>query len=132
MLGWELPPHHTGGMGIVCYQMCKQLARTGAQIEFVLPYTADFSHIDFMAINPALPDDVEEVIGNRAGSTYDSQHFEYVLSDGSTRGAAMNEHQAATVATRLSAKLSILGFTWPIKSLLSAKQPKTQLFENTV
>ena len=94
MLGWELPPHHTGGMGIVCYQMCKQLARTGAQIEFVLPYTADFSHIDFMAINPALPDDVEEVIGNRAGSTYDSQHFEYVLSDGSTRGAAMNEHQA--------------------------------------
>jgi hypothetical protein len=74
--------------------MCKQLARTGAQIEFVLPYTADFSHIDFMTINPALPDDVEEVIGSRAGSTYDSQYFEYVLSDGSTRGAAMNEHQA--------------------------------------
>ncbi|QQS19595.1 glycosyltransferase family 4 protein [Candidatus Saccharibacteria bacterium] len=93
MLGWELPPHHTGGMGIVCYQMCKQLARNGAQIEFVLPYTADFSHINFMTINPALPDDVEQVIGNVAGSTYDSQHFEYVLRDGSTRGAAMNEHQ---------------------------------------
>ncbi len=93
MLGWELPPHHTGGMGIVCYQMCKQLARTGAQIEFVLPYSADFSHIDFMKINPALPDDVEQVIGNTAGSTYDSQYFEYVLSDGNTRGVAMHEHQ---------------------------------------
>lgn len=94
MLGWELPPHHTGGMGIVCYQMCKQLARSGAQIEFVLPYTADFSHIDFMKINPALPDDVEKVIGNQAGSTYDSQYFQYVSEDGSTRGVAMNEHQA--------------------------------------
>ncbi|MBL8121492.1 glycosyltransferase family 4 protein [Candidatus Saccharibacteria bacterium] len=95
MLGWELPPHHTGGMGIVCYQMCKQLARSGADIEFVLPYTADFSHIDFMKINPALPDDVEEIIGSYVGgSTYDSQYFEYVLSDGSTRGAAMSEHQS--------------------------------------
>jgi hypothetical protein len=90
-------------MGIVCYQMCKQLARTGAQIEFVLPYSADFSHIDFMKINPALPNDVEQVIGNVAGSTYDSQYFEYVLQDGSTRGAAMNEHQAnfASYVSRL-------------------------------
>lgn len=93
MLGWELPPHHTGGMGIVCYQMCKQLARTGAQIEFVLPYSADFAHISFMSVNPALPDQVETVLGWQAGSTYDSQYFEYVLSDGSTRGVAMSEHQ---------------------------------------
>lgn len=94
MLGWELPPHHTGGMGVVCYQMCKQLARSGAEIEFVLPYTADFSHINFMKINPALPDNVEKVIGNQIGSTYDSQYFQYISEDGSTRGVAMNEHQA--------------------------------------
>ncbi|MGB4800271.1 MAG: glycosyltransferase family 4 protein [Candidatus Saccharimonadales bacterium] len=93
MLGWELPPHHTGGMGVVCYQMCKQLARTGAQIEFVLPYTADFAHIDFMKINPALPHNVDAVIGGQAGSTYDSQYFEYVQNDGSKRGVAMDEHQ---------------------------------------
>lgn len=94
MLGWELPPHHTGGMGIVCYQMCKQLAKTGAEIEFVLPYTADFSNIPFMKINPAVPDKVDKVIGGLVGSTYDSQYFEYVMPDGTTRGAAMNEHQA--------------------------------------
>lgn len=94
MLGWELPPHHTGGMGVVCYQMCKQLAKTGAEIEFVLPYTADFSSIDFMKINPAVPDRVEQVIGGQVGSTYDSQYFEYVLSDGRTRGVAMDEHQS--------------------------------------
>ncbi len=95
MLGWELPPYHTGGMGIICYQMCKQLARSGADIEFILPFTADFSHIDFMQVNPALPDGVETVIGQTAGSTYDSQYFEYVMPDGTRRGAAMSEHQTA-------------------------------------
>lgn len=95
MLGWELPPHHTGGMGIVCYQMCKQLARDGADIEFVLPFTAEFPNINFMKINPALPAGVTEVIGQNAGSTYDSQYFEYVLSDGSRRGVQMSEHQSA-------------------------------------
>lgn len=95
MLGWELPPHHTGGMGIVCYQMCKQLSHDGADIEFVLPFTAEFPNIQFMKINPALPHDVKEVIGQQAGSTYDSQFFEYVMSDGSRRGVQMWEHQSA-------------------------------------
>jgi len=93
MLGWELPPHHTGGMGIVCYQMCKQLANTGADIEFILPYTASFPNITFMKINPALPEGVDEIIGGTAGSTYDSQYFEYVMKDGSRRGVQMSEHQ---------------------------------------
>jgi glycogen synthase len=100
MLGWELPPHHTGGMGIVCYQLCKQLANSGADIEFILPFTANFPAIKFMKINPALPEGVTEVIGSnnagdgQAGSTYDSQYFEYVMSDGSRRGVQMNEHQS--------------------------------------
>ncbi|MFZ1249336.1 MAG: glycosyltransferase family 4 protein [Candidatus Saccharimonadales bacterium] len=95
MLGWELPPHHTGGMGVVCYQMCQQLAKSGAEIEFVLPYTADFSDIDFMAINPAVPEGVDEVLGSyMGGGTYDSQYFEYTMKDGTKRGAAMPEHQS--------------------------------------
>lgn len=107
MLGWELPPHHTGGMGVVCYQMCQQLAKSGAEIEFVLPYSADFSSIDFMKINPALPNDVEQVIGGQIGSTYASQYFEYVQSDGNTRGVAMDEHQANY--TKYVSKLVMLG-----------------------
>jgi len=93
MLGWELPPHYTGGMGLVCYQLCKQLASSGADIEFILPFTADFPHINFMKINPALPDGVDEVLRNAGGSTYDSQYFTYLSKDGTTRGAHMNEHQ---------------------------------------
>ncbi len=78
MLGWELPPHNSGGLGVACYQLCKALSKKGADIEFVLPYTADFSSIDFMHINAAHPQDVEKVI--KAGMAYDS--FKYVKSTG--------------------------------------------------
>jgi len=93
MLGWELPPHYTGGMGLVCYQLCKHLAQTGADIEFVLPFTADFPDINFMKINPALPLGVDQVLRDEGGSTYDSQYFTYLSKDGTVRGAHMNEHQ---------------------------------------
>lgn len=72
MLGWELPPHHAGGMGIVCYQMCKGLSASGVAIEFILPYTAAFD-IDFMTITHAHEQSVEEV--KFAGGVYDTKYF---------------------------------------------------------
>jgi glycogen(starch) synthase len=78
MLGWELPPHNSGGLGVACYQLCKALAKKGADIEFVLPYTADHSDIDFMRINSAHPQDVEKVL--KAGIAYDS--FKYIKKTG--------------------------------------------------
>ncbi len=77
MLGWELPPHNSGGLGVACYQLCKALSGKGVDIEFVLPYTADHK-IDFMRINSAHPQDVENVI--KAGIAYDS--FKYVKKSG--------------------------------------------------
>lgn len=78
MLGWELPPHNSGGLGVACYQLCKALSKKGADIEFVLPYTADHSDIDFMQINAAHPQDVEAVM--KSGIAYDS--FKYVKTTG--------------------------------------------------
>ena len=77
MLGWELPPHNSGGLGVACYQLCKALSKKGADIEFVLPYTADHD-IDFMRINAAHPQDVESVL--KAGIAYDS--FKYTKKTG--------------------------------------------------
>lgn len=77
MLGWELPPHNSGGLGVACYQLCKALAKKGADIEFILPYTADHS-VNFMKISAAHPQDVETV--RRAGIAYDS--FQYVKNTG--------------------------------------------------
>lgn len=77
MLGWELPPHNSGGLGVACYQLCKALSEKGVDIEFVLPYTAEHD-IDFMRINSAHPQDVEAVL--KAGIAYDS--FKYVKKSG--------------------------------------------------
>lgn len=52
MLGWELPPHNSGGLGVACYYMSKALAQKGVSIDFVLPYKAEHS-IDFMNIHSA-------------------------------------------------------------------------------
>lgn len=51
MLGWELPPHNSGGLGVACYHLSKSLAQQGATIDFVVPYTADHPGIDFMSIH---------------------------------------------------------------------------------
>lgn len=77
MLGWELPPHNSGGLGVACFQLCKALAGKGADIEFVLPYTAQHD-VDFMRINAAHPQDVAAVL--KAGIAYDS--FKYVKKTG--------------------------------------------------
>lgn len=52
MLGWELPPHNSGGLGVACYHLSKALSQEGASIDFVLPYTADHN-VDFMNIHAA-------------------------------------------------------------------------------
>ena len=51
MLGWEFPPHNSGGLGVACYHMSKALAAHGHQIDFVLPYTAKHSEVSWMKIH---------------------------------------------------------------------------------
>lgn len=53
MLGWELPPHNSGGLGVACYHMSKALAVNGADIDFVVPYQAEHPTVDFMRIHSA-------------------------------------------------------------------------------
>lgn len=78
MLGWELPPYNSGGLGVVCYQLCKAMSkRQGIDIEFVLPYTADHA-VDFMKVTHAHPQGIETVL--RSGIAYDS--YKYIYSDG--------------------------------------------------
>ena len=54
MLGWELPPHNSGGLGVACLHMAKALARIGADIDFVLPYQAEHPDTEWMRIHAAI------------------------------------------------------------------------------
>jgi glycosyltransferase involved in cell wall biosynthesis len=53
MLGWELWPNNSGGLGVACYHMSKALAVAGASIDFVVPYTAEHEGIDYMDVHCA-------------------------------------------------------------------------------
>lgn len=55
MLGWELPPHNSGGLGVACYHMSRALSFQGAKIDFVIPYTASHPQVDFMTVHSATP-----------------------------------------------------------------------------
>lgn len=53
MLGWELPPHNSGGLGVACHQLSKALALEGADIDFVVPYSAPHPELAYMRIHSA-------------------------------------------------------------------------------
>ncbi len=77
MLGWELPPHNSGGLGVACYQLCEALSRKDVDMDFILPYKAKHN-ISFMRVHAAQPSDIFEVI--KSGIAYDS--YKYVYADG--------------------------------------------------
>jgi glycogen(starch) synthase len=85
MLGWELPPHNSGGLGVACLELTRALAASGADIEFVLPYYPD-NQIEHMRVTSIFSKtvDISSLI-----SAYDSQsylqagksHQQYTISD---------------------------------------------------
>lgn len=72
MLGWELPPHNSGGLGVACFQLSRALANQGADIDFVLPYDAPHN-IDFMKVTPAMPITAEKLAN--LGGAYESHCY---------------------------------------------------------
>lgn len=74
MLGWELPPHNSGGLGVACYQLCRALSRKNVDIEFVLPYETDHEP-GFMKLTAARPVGVVEIL--KSGIAYDSYKYRY-------------------------------------------------------
>lgn len=74
MLGWELPPHNSGGLGVACYHMSKALSIAGASIDFVVPYTASHPNTEFMRVHAATPVKPLQRYGMGA---YDSANAEY-------------------------------------------------------
>lgn len=76
MLGWELPPHNSGGLGVACYHLSKALALQGTSIDFVVPYSAPHDDIDFMRIHHATQLSPLHKFGMGA---YDSKGFDELI-----------------------------------------------------
>ena len=41
MIGWEMPPHNSGGLGTACAGMAQALTADGVNLQITLPYQAD-------------------------------------------------------------------------------------------
>jgi glycosyltransferase involved in cell wall biosynthesis len=46
MVGWEFPPHHTGGLGVHSYELTKELTRLGHRITFLSPFSGPFTPVE--------------------------------------------------------------------------------------
>ncbi len=103
MLGWELPPHNSGGLGVACYHLCKALSKKNVDIEFIVPYSDSHDDIDFMKVNPAIPQSAAKV--QKSGIAYDS--FKYFYDDGSEQDVSLFQ-QVSNYADRVE-QMAILG-----------------------
>ena len=50
MVGWEWPPHLSGGLGVHCYEMSKELTRLGHRITFLTPFAGPFTYLEGVTI----------------------------------------------------------------------------------
>lgn len=88
MLGWELPPHNSGGLGVACFELCKSLADHGADIDFILPYDA-IHDVNFMTIKTTAHPGVKAIEPGK--NAYDSYRYHYV--DGTSETIDIFEQQ---------------------------------------
>lgn len=59
MLGWELPPFNSGGLGEACQGLAQALSKKGVDITFVLPKTAD---VKIDGVNIVFADTNEDMV----------------------------------------------------------------------
>ncbi|MCI4336186.1 MAG: glycosyltransferase family 4 protein [Thermoplasmata archaeon] len=45
MVGWEFPPFHSGGLGVHCYELVKELSQMGHRVTFLTPFPGPFAPI---------------------------------------------------------------------------------------
>jgi len=61
MVGWEFPPHHSGGLGVHCRELVKELTRMGHRITFTTPFPGPYEAVEGVRfLHPGAPDDRPE------------------------------------------------------------------------
>ena len=46
MVGWEFPPDHTGGLGVHCYELTRELTNLGHRVTFLTPFAGPFTPVE--------------------------------------------------------------------------------------
>jgi len=107
MLGWEFPPHISGGLGTACYGLTKGLSMLGTEVLFALPRPTGAhaaSHVRLLAARPGAS---PAHAGTGPLSAWPGLHvrpLDVALSP--YAAAARPDHAAAEVATPSQASRS--------------------------
>ncbi|MBO4369625.1 MAG: glycosyltransferase family 4 protein [Desulfovibrio sp.] len=81
MLGWEFPPHISGGLGTACFGMTQALAQKGAEVIFVLPRTNKGGDPGFLKLRSASGTPINYDAASRmqlAGNTLWNDSIRYI------------------------------------------------------
>lgn len=73
MFGWELPPQNSGGLGVACLGLSKNLAAQGVHLSFALPRPLA-TNIPYMDILPSTIDGVDITAINSHLQAYHRNH----------------------------------------------------------
>jgi glycogen(starch) synthase len=64
MVGWEFPPHHSGGLGVHSYEIVKEFSRMGHRVTFLLPFPGPYTPVEGVTfLHPGAPGDAEPYPG---------------------------------------------------------------------
>lgn len=123
MLGWEFPPHISGGLGTACLGLTRGLVASGVEVLFAIPRAEgdeDAAHMELFGANqvllperPAPPSSPSSGTAQRAGTSG--------TGEGATSGAkpgASAPHAWSELASFLPAELRTLLSTIEIDSPL--------------
>jgi glycogen(starch) synthase len=69
MVGWELPPFNSGGLGEACLGLAKALSRKGVNITFVLPQKVDVNCNFMNVVFADIEEDIKKLQGAYASYT---------------------------------------------------------------
>lgn len=111
MLGWELPPHNSGGLGVACYELAKALAHEGAKIHLILPQVPTGIASPHESVMIQGPHDSLEVVPNAYTGSLSHirrlqlRQVDYVRAHGdSLKSDAIHAHDWLTFEAAIAAK----------------------------
>lgn len=91
----------------MCDQLTRQMAKDGADIEFVLPFQADYSAITHMKVTAALDQHATTLM--KSGGTYDSTYYEITSSTGQKTTRTLYE-QVHAFASNIQRAVNLANF----------------------
>ncbi|MBC8328398.1 MAG: glycosyltransferase family 4 protein [Planctomycetes bacterium] len=119
MLGWEFPPHISGGLGTACYGLTQGLAHHGVEVNFVIPRAVgdeDTEFVDLVGCNQ-VPVRMTTVGGGPmelpVALPWMQRRAETVAADAGA-GAADGEQASAAAPGAAGGELRRAGFVDPV------------------